>query len=447
MRTDTTRALDGVRVAIVVLGDFGRSPRMLYQALACADHGAEVAVLATVETPVPLCISAHPAISVWALPICRSLVRHRFGAIRAALRALIQGAALFWLLAVRIRRPDVFVVQNPPSMPAVAVAAIAARLRRSRLIVDWHNFGWKVLSLKTAHGPILRLSRWVELAAAHGAHAHLCVSEPMSSVLATECEVTGAVAMYDRPAARFTPALRSLPAPAVVQEELDRNSARPLIAIAPGSWTLDEDTDVLIDAIARYDAHPEASPLLLLMSGDGPRRAAFESRIQRMRMSRNRIRFVWVPFEDYPALLAHADIGVSLHHSASGVDLPMKMADMRGSGLPVLALSYACLRDELRDDAGVRFFSTAAELEDALIALSRDPARGRPAVQTRVTWEEEWRRTCLPLLRRQIRRNTHGNLAPSYEPIVDGGVPATDAAVSTAGDGTEAAARPASRRR
>jgi len=114
-----------------------------------------------------------------------------------------------------------------------------------------------------------------------------------------------------------------------------------------------------------------------------------------------RIRTAWFEADAYPRALAASDLGLCMHASASGLDLPMKVADMFGAHVPVIAYDYGpCLREIVRPGSNGLLFTTADELCDrlveALAGFGVTPTLRRLQEGTeqdaQLRWQEAWHR-------------------------------------------------------
>ena len=115
---------------------------------------------------------------------------------------------------------------------------------------------------------------------------------------------------------------------------------RPALLVSGTSWTPDEDFGLLLSALEKYDAmagvtEVEASQrlprILAVITGKGPLKSHYLDLIKEKRLDKVEFLTPWLPSEDYPRMLAAADLGVSLHASTSGLDLPMKVHPLADS--------------------------------------------------------------------------------------------------------------------
>jgi len=418
-----------MHAAVVVAGDLGRSPRMQYHARALAASGVDVDFVGYAGAPLPKSLAADSRITVHTIP--NATLRERVGgwpvmsSLLYAFAAFIDGFRLsvrLFVALLRLPTFDLLLVQNPPALPTLHVAWIVARLRGARLIVDWHNLGYTILALRLGRGhPAVRLGRWLEKIAGRAADANLCVSRGFAKFLTDRFKLSTVRVLYDRPASAFV-SIERTEREQIRQALFTRlgiRGAGPVgFIVSPTGWTADEDFDVVIDAVLQIEDRIRGweaggpsrrfPDLVILVTGDGTRRAEFERRFAGLPARRIQLRTRWLDPEDYPRVVGSADLGLCLHRSSSGVDIPMKVVDLFGAGVPVCALDYgACLAERVRHGDNGLLFSTARQLADLLFDLFEtfpvgssqlDRLRAGSRRAARPTWEEGWASEAKPLL-------------------------------------------------
>ena len=255
------------------------------------------------------------------------------------------------------------------------------------MIIDWHNFGYSILALKfgVAH-PFVQLSRVYERTFSRSAAAHFTVTNAMASVLRKDYKITSPVIpLHDRPQPNFQPLdaaqrltfLRNFPETSSRIDELEKGKLKLLVSST--SWTPDEDFSLLLTALKSYSdlaitTHPHLPEILAIITGKGPQKADFITQIKELdtegKLEMVDIRTAWLSNDDYASLLGAADLGVSLHTSSSGVDLPMKVVDMFGAGLPVVGWGeFEAWPELVKEGINGMGFGSATDLRDKLVDL------------------------------------------------------------------------------
>ncbi|KAF4395274.1 hypothetical protein F8388_001661 [Cannabis sativa] len=427
------------RACVVVLGDIGRSPRMQYHALSLARQASfEVDIVAYGGSEPHSALLENKSINIYKMKQWPTIPRGLpkiFKPFVLLIKPLIQFFMLLWFLCFKIAAPDVFLVQNPPSVPTLIAVKWASWLRGSVFIIDWHNFGYTLLALSLGRSSrFVALYRWFERYYGKMANGSLCVTRAMQHELAQNWSIKASV-LYDQPPEFFHPATleekhklfcrldKDLSQPhgfcdcatigtgGLLQRELDDNlfsnligtdivskPNRPALIVSSTSWTQDEDFGILLEAAVMYDRRVSAilgeedksveeedvwnemwsgkqylyPRLLFVITGKGPEKQKYEEKIKRLRLKRVAFRTMWLSAEDYPLLLGSADLGVCLHTSSSGLDLPMKVVDMFGCGLPVCAVSYSCIKELVTVEKNGLLFSSPSELADELLNVVYD---------------------------------------------------------------------------
>ncbi|KAM5227908.1 chitobiosyldiphosphodolichol beta-mannosyltransferase [Ctenodactylus gundi] len=425
-------------VVVVVLGDLGRSPRMQYHALSLAKCGFSVTLMGFCHSKPHSELLQNDRIKIVKLT---DLQRIAVGpqVLRYGIKVVFQAVHLLWKLMWREPAAYIF-LQNPPGLPAIVVCWLLGLLCGSQLLIDWHNYGYSIMAL--AHGsthPLVLLAKWYEKLFGRLSHLNLCVTNAMREDLAENWHIR-AVTVYDKPASFFeetpldlqhelfmklghtlSPFRASTEHPAVERSAFTERDARsrvvtrlrgrPALLVSSTSWTEDEDFSILLEALEKYEqqvSDGDSLPALVcVITGKGPLKEHYGHLIGQKHLQHIQVCTPWLEAEDYPLLLGSADLGVCLHKSSSGLDLPMKVVDMFGCCLPVCAVNFKCLHELVKHGENGLVFKDSEELAAQLQMLFSkfpDPTgklnqfRKNLRQSEQPRWDESWRRTVLPLI-------------------------------------------------
>ncbi|XP_041362598.1 chitobiosyldiphosphodolichol beta-mannosyltransferase-like [Gigantopelta aegis] len=421
-------------VCVVVLGDIGRSPRIQYHAASFAREGFNVDIVGYAgSTPhkqmqhekITLHHMLDPPVFFKVLPRLLNYM----------VKVVWQSISLGCILLLVPKAKYIF-LQNPPAIPTLAVAWVVCLIRSSFLVIDWHNYGYTILGLSLGpRHPLVKFSNWYEKFFGRFAYINFCVTNAMRNDLRTNWNIS-AITLYDKAPEHFkkTPVdvqhhlykrlsqehsifTDKVPTDSTVftrkdvHGQITHREDRPALIVSSTSWTEDEDFGILLEALKLYEKNVQTSTIHLpniicAITGKGPQKDYYEKEIEKLNFKHVSFCLPWLTPEDYPLLLGSADLGVCLHKSSSGLDLPMKVVDMFGCELPVCAVHFDCISELVKHDVNGLIFSNSDELASQL----EDLLQGFPSNRSKlkrlrtgvkmfqdVRWHDQWKKLALPL--------------------------------------------------
>jgi beta-1,4-mannosyltransferase len=101
----------------------------------------------------------------------------------AILRIVIQIIQLLFVLMSR--QYDYIIVQNPPCVPLFFVIILVKMMKcgRTKLIIDWHNYGYSIMRVNRVNKMLVFLAKIYEKHLGRWGDYNLCVSKAMKTDL------------------------------------------------------------------------------------------------------------------------------------------------------------------------------------------------------------------------------------------------------------------------
>lgn len=173
------------KIAVVVMGDVDRSPRMINHALSVANltKSYYADLIGYQGNSLPEAVATNPRIrtrylSTKLLKLMQKLPKVLY-LVYAVLRIILQIIQLTYIFLSE--HYDYVLMQNPPCVPLLFVLVLlkALRLSRTQIIIDWHNYGYSILRVNRVNKVLVFLAKLYEVKLARWAEHHLCVSKAM----------------------------------------------------------------------------------------------------------------------------------------------------------------------------------------------------------------------------------------------------------------------------
>ena len=176
--------------------------------------------------------------------------------------------------------------------------------------------------------------------------------------------------------------------------------------ISSTSWTPDEDFNMLFNSFVKIEENLKKEinikKVLFIITGRGPQKEYYMNKVSEMNFKYFIVKSIWLESDDYPKILGSSDLGICLHYSSSGFDLPMKVVDMFSAQLPVCAVYYPTITELVEEKKNGYLFKDEDELAVLLEGIIKEYSRDNQHLELnkfsenleefgRYDWVTQWR--------------------------------------------------------
>lgn len=426
-------------IVIIVLGDLGHSPRMLNHVSSFLKLGYRVKLCGYLESDIEFNLfngkdeDGNEYINNLSINEIK-VIKNNFKLpyiLFGILKIFIQIFELIKLLLGLINEETRYIlIQNPPSIPLLLIICLLKSIKYPflNLIIDWHNLNFTILNLRFKnenHFIIKFLKNYEKFLSYKFSDLNLTVSSKLKEFLINEFKINKdkIVIVYDKPIKQIFKTLTidddkengNLEKMNIINshKEIFSNGfdiENDKILITSTSFTEDEDFNLLIKSLIEFEKYLQDSKfnnnnnkkIYMIITGKGPKRDYYMNLIKNEKFEKIIIKNVWLKIEDYPKILKISDLGISLHYSSSGLDLPMKIVDLFGCGIPVISMNFPSISELVKNNINgliLKDNNNEIELFEKIKLLIIDNYDGKKLynnlkknciIESEKNWDDEW---------------------------------------------------------